>query len=328
MSTMDVEVEARLLEQEHRVVRVVQNFFARRQWAADDPRYGACRKALIWLIFSPTMAAAAAGGGVALATLIVLSVQTKLLRDQNQYFQDQNRTLQAQIELQRTSHDAQRRTETIRLIYGKSDGIDGAANPDRSRAEAIVEFVVLDRIRLQSSVGGHRLVDLRKADMDALDLSSRDLSSVDLTGATLDKADFRSSTLDASIIASEKITDVLMSGARLHGATVQAAFPRRFVLTCADLTGAMVHVSDLRSTFFLGSDLRGVNFVGVESYDARAFVGANIAGAKMPDEMRKTLLSAGALEDPASDWKADPSSIACIKAGVMLPLLMMGDRLL
>jgi hypothetical protein len=37
-SGVDVEVGTRLIEQEHRLVRVIQNFANRRAWKADDPR--------------------------------------------------------------------------------------------------------------------------------------------------------------------------------------------------------------------------------------------------------------------------------------------------
>jgi hypothetical protein len=98
------ELEARFIEQEHRIVRVVQNYFDRKRWPPDDPRRVAARNAVIWRVLTPGTAAVAAGGLVAIATLVVLVWQTRLIAEQNEFFRDQNQKLQVQIDRKRSTN--------------------------------------------------------------------------------------------------------------------------------------------------------------------------------------------------------------------------------
>jgi hypothetical protein len=114
---MDAELEAKLIEQEHRIVRVIQNFVNRNQWANEDPRRAAAKNALVWRALAPISITAAAGSTVALATLLVLFWQTRLMSEQNASFKEQNAKLQAQIDLQTEQDAARRRTEVIANLY-------------------------------------------------------------------------------------------------------------------------------------------------------------------------------------------------------------------
>jgi hypothetical protein len=54
---MDVDVEARLISQEHRAFHVLKTFYQRRKWEDGDPRRDAARSALLWWVLSPTTSA-------------------------------------------------------------------------------------------------------------------------------------------------------------------------------------------------------------------------------------------------------------------------------
>lgn len=60
---MDAETEAKFVEQEHRLVRIIVNVLEYRRADPDDPRKKAALKALVWRIFSPGTAAAVGLGG-------------------------------------------------------------------------------------------------------------------------------------------------------------------------------------------------------------------------------------------------------------------------
>ena len=57
------EIEARLIEQDHRPWHVVSTFLrARREWEDGDPRRDAAVKAIVWRLFFSPLAIGAAGG--------------------------------------------------------------------------------------------------------------------------------------------------------------------------------------------------------------------------------------------------------------------------
>ncbi len=46
-----IQVEAQLLEQEHRLISCLTNFFSRKKWTKDDPRRKATIISLLWRLF-------------------------------------------------------------------------------------------------------------------------------------------------------------------------------------------------------------------------------------------------------------------------------------
>ena len=96
-----LELEAKLIEQEHRPFQVIATFFrAREQWSPSDPRRTAVWKALLWrVLFSPTTVAAT-GGTIAVASLAAFIWQNLLIREQNEYFREQLTQQQRQVDLQ------------------------------------------------------------------------------------------------------------------------------------------------------------------------------------------------------------------------------------
>lgn len=120
----------------------------------DDVRRIAARNALLWQIFSSTRAAVAEDGIVAVASLVILSIQTGRIAQQNRYFREPNKAIQAHIEQQASEERDRRRTEVITGIYALKDGpYQGAGIPvadARTRIEAFREFVALERSRLRA----------------------------------------------------------------------------------------------------------------------------------------------------------------------------------
>ena len=80
-----IEIEAKILEQEHRPFSLIWNFINRKKrYNQNDPRRKAVTKAIIWrLFFSPTTIAFTLSGVLAYATLFFLAKQNDILENQN-----------------------------------------------------------------------------------------------------------------------------------------------------------------------------------------------------------------------------------------------------
>jgi hypothetical protein len=176
------DIEARLLAQEHRWTHVLHNLWFRNQWPENDPRRQAVVSAFLWRIVAPGSIVVAGGGAIAAGTLVFLALQTNLLRDQNKLIKDQNTYFQQQIEkmqeqtvLQRSQAQIQRRTQLTAWLYETNSG--GPIAHSRIRAEALAEFITLERERL----GGEDSVSLEGARLDGISITGMSFEDVRLS---------------------------------------------------------------------------------------------------------------------------------------------------
>jgi len=97
-----IELESRLIEQEHRITHIVYNFsFQKKMFPnPNDPRRLACSRAVIWRIFSAPTTFLAGSGIIGGLTLGILLWQTFLQRENNQLLQ---RQLQPNVEIYASS---------------------------------------------------------------------------------------------------------------------------------------------------------------------------------------------------------------------------------
>ena len=104
------ELETTMVEQEHRPVQLVMNFWKRKErWPEGDGRRYASVRAFFWRIFFSPGTVALVGGGLGLLSLGVLAYQTKLMREQNVQFTNQ-------IAFQEESFKSARKTDLINLL--------------------------------------------------------------------------------------------------------------------------------------------------------------------------------------------------------------------
>jgi uncharacterized protein YjbI with pentapeptide repeats len=307
------DLEARFIEQEHRVVRVIQNFLGRKQWPDGDPRRAAARNAVIWRIFSPGAAAVATGGFVAIATLLVLVWQTELMSEQNGYFKEQNQKLQTQIDQQGDQDTNRRRTEIIAALYETQAGTDGvlvARSNGRTRGEAVSEFIQLERrriTRLRERVPSYQgELSLTQARLAGLNLDNVDLGGFSLVGAFLQNTSFGHGNLAtadfrAALLESTSFKEAVLNDANFEGANaIQVSFAR------SDLRKSNLGSAGVRGCEFLGADLRGANLTGLREYtESAGFRFANVAGAiGITPALRKYLDEQGAVEIESDDeWE-------------------------
>jgi hypothetical protein len=268
------ELEARFIEQEHRIVRVVQNYFDRKRWPAEDPRRTAARNAVIWRILTPGTAAVAASGFVALATLIVLIWQTRLISEQNEFFKDQNQKLQLQIDQQGTQDTSRRRTEIIGVLYetqpGK-EGLEPRANP-RTRAEAVLEFVQLERARLKKLQGQapayQAELSLTQARLDGLNLDRADLSDLVLVGAFLQNTSFSEAKLEGADLRAAMLVSTSFRRTNLRRANLEGSALLQVSFGFSDLREANLSAVSVQGCEFLAADLRGARLT-LKEWDPR-----------------------------------------------------------
>ncbi|WP_299183880.1 hypothetical protein [uncultured Aquimarina sp.] len=107
------DIEAKLMEQEHRPLKVIKNYFDRNKYAKNDPRRKAVFVSFFWRLFFSPAAIAAGGSLIAIASLIILLYQTTILLEQNSLITNQNEIVIEQnnkINAQNYLVEAQRRS--------------------------------------------------------------------------------------------------------------------------------------------------------------------------------------------------------------------------
>ena len=94
-------IEADLIEQEHRLIHIVTNFWNREErWPKhDDIRRAASKKAILWRLFCSPSTVVVSGGIIALISMFVLIDQNKIIEEQNIIISEQNANLIKQIRL-------------------------------------------------------------------------------------------------------------------------------------------------------------------------------------------------------------------------------------
>jgi len=218
-------IEVKLIEQEHRLFNVLENYFInRKKWDINDPRRTAATKALFWKIFFSPGTIAATGGIVATITLFVLFQQNSLFKEQNQIMSKQNQFFQTQIKQQEQQYDLQRRTDLISILYG--DGYDS-----RTKSEALLEFVELEKKRVaDDSVRIVKKVLDEKINLSGSNLSSVILEGQKLTNINFEGANFYRANLQAVDFSGSNLAEANMQSTLLDGAILTNTFTYEMII--------------------------------------------------------------------------------------------------
>lgn len=282
-----LELEAKLIEQDHRLVPVLHYFFAkRRALPKDDPRREASLRAVLWRILSP-QTVATAGIGVASVFGLVLAYQANsLLSQQN-----------AKIDVQNQLAEAARRSSLIVELTSINERIDSYREKNA------------DEVKLPKSLRG-RIVALSKSlrPYQYISYQSDDLSSF---GSPFEGASRSTNPSNVSLVeralspergqllltlASASISNfdqLIADGvdfryADLRGVTLRQANLNKADLQFSDFRGSNFFAthfagSDLTQTRFEGASLIGVNFsaeeFGTTRLDKASFRGARLNNA-------------------------------------------------
>jgi hypothetical protein len=127
-----IDLEAKLLEQEHRPYALVKNFIGRKKYPKGDKRRLSIKLALLWrLLFSPA-AIAATGGLLGILSTFFLWQQTKFINNQNLLIKKQN----VRIEQQTHLVEASRRSSQVFILGEILRDLNGELeNPNNIRRE-------------------------------------------------------------------------------------------------------------------------------------------------------------------------------------------------
>ena len=262
-----IELEAKLVAQEHRTVQIIWNFLGRRRhWKDGDPRRAAAVRALVWKFFSPGTMAIAGGSLVGLASVVLLTAQTFLLS--------------RQIQEQQAQFDLERRTTLLTYLYEAvpqrptndpdattlsppSTDVTSSARPNEARPEpqarwpakvranALREFLGLERNRIEreripGKTTKFAFVDLTGALLQDVELPKIDLSNVTLSYAYLNRANFKSASFQNANMYHVDAVGTVWSDANLTNCRIYWSMVRGADFSGGILDKAQIVFSDLQ----------------------------------------------------------------------------------
>lgn len=202
----------------------------------------------------------------------LLYQQNALIKQQNDYWREQNARLQVQIDGQAEADRHAQRTAYVATLYDELPSCVAAGERTRcppvaslrARAEVAGALVQLERARQACSADAALAATIA----NGADCPRPDLRHVQLSGASLDGADFRWANLERA-----RFVDANLRGARLDGAVLDAAELAQVDLTGASLragsfVGAKLASASLERADLRGADLRRADLTGVDLSDA------------------------------------------------------------
>ena len=269
----NIEYEAKLIEQEHRVLSILINFFInRKKWNTSDPRRSASIKAFLFL-FIPSLSTLAIGSIITFISLFFMFEQTKIMKKQNTLIQEQNSLIVKQLSVQQKFQINARRTELVKAIYKSKESTKNknlytnkiASNNSRIKSEALAEYIKLrkDEINIELPKFYKTKILPTAATLNfGIDLSFAPLQHVqinqlDLTNSTLSHSNF--------------------NHAELHFVDFSKAHMEYVGLCDSNLLG-----SNFKNTSLVGADLSGANLSNIEWNNETIVMKANIYGIINP----------------------------------------------
>ncbi|MDD2760075.1 MAG: pentapeptide repeat-containing protein [Methylomonas sp.] len=288
----EIELEAKLLEQEHRLFHVLWNFFVtKKSWGKSDPRYISANKAILYrLLLSPAVVSTASGGAALFSVFLVLH-QNDLMSKQNDLMEDQNKYFKQQIEFQSDQWNSQQINIYISTLYDKENNclVEGCEVENvRAKVEAAIAFYALENLRIKSQFGDDfdkdvehnppyvpnlAYINLSRGDfsyssMDRSFFSNSLLDYVDMRNMNLQRVNFVDSSIKESIFVSSNMNKCSMQRTKAYKATFRLA----------DLSNCILRNGDFTEATFDESNMQGVWLEGAK-LDKASFKGANISQA-------------------------------------------------
>jgi len=229
------------------------NLVSRKRFSKDDPRRAACWNALVsWFVpaIVPTIAVAS-GGYFGLMGLLAAWEGNRISREQTDVIAaDVQSDLRMRLIDILYQHDEPRSADELERNHPlPSADLGMAAYSHRARAEALKEFVALERRRL------------REVDKPRIDVTFALLDHVDATGFDLSGVDFEAATM----------IGVYLTDANLKAANLSRVKLGNSRLIRADLTGADLTGASLIQTNLIGATLEGCKLTNADFSEAVVF---------------------------------------------------------
>jgi uncharacterized protein YjbI with pentapeptide repeats len=329
----DIDLEAKLIEQEHRLVEVMACFFRRKKWADGDPRRYAAKMAVFhWIvIFFFTLAFGGAGG--ALIAFLGVAIQTTIMLEQTKMMARQNSLLTKQLDDSHEQWIFEYRQTLFKTLYSKEEcdlkmtpvtyvlrRTNGAATFEqkledpclmasaRTRAEAAVNLYSLEKSRLKSECSNSPLNQTCRPDFSGVDLSFSKLQRKDFSSAL-----FSEGILYRADLSNGRAIDTKFQNANLRSFRLIGVIARRceFIL------------SPLTKSYFYGGDFESCEFIDSDASEA-CFKHANLRSAvfssvNLKDATFDYADLTGAVFDNVRNLDASQLRYACSNGGTQLP---------
>lgn len=286
-----IELEAKLLEQEHRPFHLVFNFLNRKKWNENDVRRKAVSKAIIIrLLFSPASVLIFSGGFLGFLSIFFLYQQNQLLRNQNYRIEQQTYLIEAERrssmvfvmsqvmqefyeEIENNNAERKISSSLSGRIFALSQAmkpyrymegnelINNPLSPERGQLLTVLVESEIDSIQL------HKL--LEKCDFSYAEIGAIDLSDLNLNYSNFAKAEFNSTVLE----------DVNFKNGFLVGAIFNRSYLNQTNFNNAHMSSSLFFSSELDGTSFHNSDLRNSRFINWPSADGAQFILTNLQNA-------------------------------------------------
>lgn len=281
-------LETELIRQEHRLHRILINFFVHaKNWPNGDPRRAAATEAIFYRI-AIAMLPGPATSGAGIAALIglyfawqansLLDSQNSLLKAQTSLIEVQTEQVQIQTALTEATRRASLNFELANILQGINEQASAAKTDEQLTAIKLSNGLYGRIVALSRNLKPYRFLD------DSGKLIERPLSpergqlliaihtsGVDMSPIARD-VDFTASDLERANLRGADLSDMVLSKSNLKGADLSKSSLRGTDLRDVDLTNASLKFSDLS----MGSDdrssypgsLKGATLVGCDFYGA------------------------------------------------------------
>ncbi len=274
-----IALEAKLLEQEHRPITLIWNYFyKRKKYPKDDPRRKAVAKAIIWrFFFSPNTVAFTLTTLISFLTVFFINRQNNLIENQNHLIEATRRSSQMiildgvlkdinkelankdtlsknlQARIQSLSHT----TKPYKLLDYNTNKLSPLLSPERSQ---LLYSLVSSGIKNDFLAALFKKTNFNYADLNGLNLINRHLKN----------SKIRYSSLDSTL---------------LHNSIISKADIRNGIIKSTGMPYVIAHYTDFRDTLF---DDVNLNSADLSFADLRGttFLNLNIGNLKTMDSAR------------------------------------------
>ncbi len=259
-----IELEAKLIEQEHRFFTSLKNF---QKYERGDKRRKAAILALAYNFLFSSPGIAIGSTLIAIATILILVLQTGIMREQNQEIVSQNKLIQEQIDIQQNQIYEARRTELIAILYDSNNSI----YLSRLKSEALAEYIHLEMQKTPA-----KKINLKHANLQGIILSDVDWKNLDFEGANFKGAELTKCTLNG-FLEDVNFDDARLNCVQFGPNLANSSFVGADLKNCVFDDCVMHHVD------FEDANLSHCSFMDV-SYDNpihSSRIGINIHNAKL-----------------------------------------------
>jgi hypothetical protein len=242
-----LDIEARLIEQDHRIFRVMQNFFFRDQWPKNDPtdnRRKAAAIAVIWKVFAPGNAVIAGAGVLSLLLFLAMQSQNLLIADQ--------------LALSKSDYLESRQIAIFNSLYN-ADSDGNPTSNSRIREEAFLEYLSrLKDLQQQASASKYSPVSLKPHLAGALLNDSR------LHDVNIDNFDLSESNFKGTRIIGGHWSDITLDGSSVDGLRTEDVRFGNITANAIKISDVVIEGGTIESLKFGGEDISGMRFSNIQ----------------------------------------------------------------